>query len=93
MKYLAVADISLRQSLTTRGAAFARLASSVGLDGRLVDLGRGRYLPPDRTERFLVDEETLLAESRRLGGELLDPIKSTVVQGLRTMATWVLRKG
>lgn len=76
--------------LAPGGMLFARLASSVGLEGRLVELGNGRHLLPDGSERFLVDEGTLVAETRRLGGELLDPIKSTVVQGMRTMATWVI---
>ena len=28
----------------------------------------------------------------RLGGQLLDPIKTTVVQGQRCMTTWCVRK-
>jgi hypothetical protein len=27
-----------------------------------------------------------------LGGELLDPLKTTVVQNQRSMTTWVMRK-
>jgi hypothetical protein len=34
----------------------------------------------------------LTAMTSRLGGELLDPIKTTVVQDQRAMTTWVLRK-
>jgi tellurite methyltransferase len=78
--------------LAPGGLFFARLASSVGQEGRIENLGNGRFLLRDGSERFLVDEATLVDETRRLGGELLDPIKSTVVQGLRTMATWVVRK-
>jgi hypothetical protein len=33
-----------------------------------------------------------MALTRRLGGELLDPLKTTVVQNQRCMTTWVLRK-
>src|ERR1035438_6894984 len=32
------------------------------------------------------------AMSAELGGELVDPLKTTVVQGLLAMTTWVLRK-
>jgi tellurite methyltransferase len=39
-----------------------------------------------------VDEALLLDTTRRLGGHLLDPIKTTVVQGQRAMTTWVARK-
>ena len=48
---------------------------------------------PDGTERYLVDLEALIAATDRLGGELLDPIKTTNVQGRRCMTTWVVRKG
>jgi hypothetical protein len=34
----------------------------------------------------------LMDASRALGGDLLDPIKTTVVQDQRSMTTWVLRK-
>jgi tellurite methyltransferase len=30
--------------------------------------------------------------TRELGGELLDPLKTTVVQAQRAMTTWVVRK-
>jgi hypothetical protein len=47
---------------------------------------------PDGTERYLVDERMLLDTTRDLGGELLDPLKTTVVQDQRCMTTWVVRK-
>jgi hypothetical protein len=42
--------------------------------------------------RYLVDEPYLREWSERLGGQLLDPLKTTVVQHQRAMTTWVLRK-
>ena len=51
-----------------------------------------RYRLPDGTERYLVDEAMLGSLTSELGGELLDPIKTTVVQDLRSMTTWVVRK-
>lgn len=74
------------------GLLFVRLTSSVGIESCVQDLGDGRYWLPDESERYLVTEAVLLEETRRLGGELLDPIKSTVVQSLRTMTTWVLKR-
>lgn len=74
------------------GLFFARLTSSVGIEERVRPLGDGRFWLPDDSERYLVTERGLLEETARLGGELLDPIKSTVVQSLRTMTTWVMRK-
>jgi tellurite methyltransferase len=74
------------------GMLFARLASSIGIEARVRPAGDGRYRLPDGTERFLVDEAGLLARTEALGGELLDPIKTTNVQNLRAMTTWVVRK-
>ncbi len=74
------------------GLLFCRLASSIGIADRVVPAGHGRFRLPDGSERYLVDEETLLALTARLRGELLDPLKTTVVQGQRAMTTWVVRK-
>ncbi len=74
------------------GLLFARLASSIGIDALVRPVGNGRYRLPDGSERFLVDEATLLARTEMLGGVLLDPIKTTNVQNLRAMTTWCLRK-
>lgn len=74
------------------GVFFARLASSIGIEDLVLPLGDGRHRLPDGSQRFLVDEPALLEAGRRLGGELLDPIKTTSVQGQRCMTTWVLRR-
>jgi tellurite methyltransferase len=74
------------------GLFFCRLASSIGMAGQFVSLGNGRYKLPDGSERFLVDEARLLALTAKLGGELVDPLKTTVVQGQRCMTTWVVRR-
>ena len=55
-------------------------------------LGRWHQLP-DGSERYLVDEAMLLALTARLGGVLLDPLKTTVVQDQRSMTTWVVAQG
>ena len=78
--------------LAPGGVFFARLASTIGLEPlRGVPVGQ-RVALPDGTERFVVDEALLLAWTARLGGALLDPIKTTNVQETRAMTTWVLRK-
>ena len=78
--------------LRSGGVFFARLASSIGIETRVRPRGDGRHDLPDGTTRYLVDERRLLAETRRRGGRLLDPIKTTVVQDQRAMTTWVARK-
>ena len=74
------------------GMLFARLASTVGMENRVVRLHGRQHRLPDGSERYLVDEEFLLDLTTRLGGELLDPIKTTVVQDQRAMTTWVVRR-
>jgi tellurite methyltransferase len=74
------------------GMLFCRLASTIGIEDRVRALGRSRFSLPDGSERYLVDEATLMEWTRNLGGQLLDPIKTTVVQDQRAMTTWVLRK-
>jgi SAM-dependent methyltransferase len=74
------------------GIFFCRLASNIGMEERVQPLGGRRFLLPDGSERYLVDEKLLMRLTAELGGELLDPLKTTVVQNQRCMTTWVLRK-
>jgi tellurite methyltransferase len=74
------------------GLLFARLTSSIGVEQPVKRLAGRRHLLPDGTERYLVDEPLLTELTRELGGELLDPLKTTVVQNQRSMTTWVVRK-
>jgi len=77
--------------LAPGGLFFARLASSIGIE-RLLDRPVGRVRLPDGSDRFVVDERYLLDKTDQLGGELLDPIKTTNVQNERAMTTWALAK-
>lgn len=77
--------------LVPGGLLFARLATSIGIEDRLA-APTGRVRLPDGSDRFVVDEPTLLELTARLGGTLLDPLKTTNVQNLRSMTTWVLEK-
>lgn len=74
------------------GMLFARLASRIGMADRMQPLGGGRYHLPDGSDRYLVDEPQLMTSTARLGGALLDPLKTTIVQDQRCMTTWVVRK-
>ena len=78
--------------LDSNGIFFSRLASSIGIESRVRALGSGRFLLPDGSARYLVDEARLMTLTAQLGGELIDPIKTTVVQNQRAMTTWVMRK-
>lgn len=74
------------------GLFFCRLASTIGMEDRFHRLEGRRFSLPDGSERYLVDQALLLDLTARLGGELLDPLKTTVVQDQRCMTTWVVRK-
>jgi tellurite methyltransferase len=74
------------------GLFFCRLASSIGMEGQVQRIAGRRFALPDGSERYLVDEALLVTLTRELGGELLDPLKTTVVQNQRAMTTWVIRK-
>jgi len=74
------------------GLFFCRLASSIGIEEEVRRLGDRRFLLPDGSERFLVDEAMLSRFSMQLGGSMVDPLKTTVVPHQRSMTTWVLEK-
>ena len=78
--------------LRSGGMLFCRLASTIGMADRMHRIAGRRFLLPDGSERYLVDEEQLMRLTERLGGMLADPLKTTVVQDQRCMTTWVVRK-
>jgi tellurite methyltransferase len=108
---------ALWRVLKPNGVFFARLASTIGMEGRVQPLGPAfaaagrcgeaspklapvthasgggnRYRLPDGSDRYLVDAATILDWTARLGGDLLDPIKTTIVHDQRSMTTWVARR-
>ena len=82
---------SMFRVLRPNGYFFARLASDIGLEEEVILLGNRRYLLPDGSERFLVNEGMLLAYTHEFG-ELYEPIKTTNVQNMRCMTTWCVQK-
>ncbi len=77
--------------LAPGGLFFARLATSIGIERHLSSTV-GRVRLPDGSERFVVDEQTLMTWTSTLGGTLVDPLKTTNVQNMRCMTTWVMEK-
>ncbi len=74
------------------GLFFCRLASTIGIETLVQPLENRRFRLPDGSERYLVDEPLLAAYTQKLAATPLDPLKTTIVQNLRSMTTWVLRK-
>ncbi len=79
--------------LKSGGIFFARLASTIGMEDKVELIEGRRYHLPDGSDRFLVDEAMLMTITESLGGEFLEPIKTVVVQNMRAMTTWVVKKG
>lgn len=78
--------------LKTDGLLFCRLASSIGMEKRMKRIKGRRFLLPDGSDRYLVDESLLETLRSELDAEQIDPLKTTIVQNERCMTTWVLRK-
>ena len=76
------------------GMLFCRLASTIGaVEGMAFEpLGGRRFRMSHGADWLLVDEALLMDLTRKLDAELIDPLKTTVVQGQRCMTTWVLKK-
>jgi SAM-dependent methyltransferase len=74
------------------GTLFCRLASSIGMEDLVRRIEGRRFVLPDLSERYLVDEAMLFEVMDRLGGELAEPLKTTIVHNRRSMTTWVVRK-
>jgi len=74
------------------GLFFCRLASTIGMGDRVRRIEGRRHWAPDGSERYLVDAELLGSLEQRLEAERIEPLKTTLVEELRAMTTWVLRK-
>jgi tellurite methyltransferase len=66
---------SMWDVLKPGGYFFCRLASEIGIESLVRFIGNGRYILPDGSERFLVNQEMLFRLTKKLGGELHEPIK------------------
>jgi len=75
-----------------RRVVFCRLASTIGIKGHFKRVEGRRFQSPDGAERYLVNAALLASTAERIGGELAEPLKTTVVRDQRAMTTWVLQK-
>jgi SAM-dependent methyltransferase len=83
---------SLWRVLAPGGMLFIRMASNIGLEQEVGAAAARRVRLPDGSDRFIVDEAMLVRWTDRLGGRLLDPIKTTNVQRQRCMTTWCVAR-
>jgi len=59
----------------------------------MVHVSEGMYKLPDGTKRYILTEEMLRFLIDKYSLRYLEPFKSVVVHGQRSMATLVLEKG
>jgi len=83
---------SMWRVLKPGGLLFARLASTIGIEQQVMPLDGRRVHLPDGSDRYAVDADMLTSLTQALGGRLLDPLKTTVVERQRAMTTWVVQK-
>ena len=79
--------------LKPQGILFVRLASDIGMQHLVEPLGNGWYHLPDGSDRFLATETQLIDLTHQVEGQLIEPLKTTNVQNMRAMTTWVIKKG
>jgi trans-aconitate methyltransferase len=74
--------------LEENGILFIRMTTTIGLPLNKT----GTYQLPDETERFLITRTKIDELLNQYKLELLDPVKSTLVEQLRSMSTIVMQK-
>ena len=83
---------SMWNRLEQGGILFMRLASNIGIEPLIEPMGNGKYALPDGTIRYLVDQNELLKYTENMNATLVEKIKTTNVQDIRCMTTWILKK-
>ncbi len=74
------------------GMLFCRLSTTIGMEGKLLEVGPKLYQMPHRDVWFLADEALLLELECELEATRLEPLKTVLVEQQRSMTTWVLQK-
>jgi ubiquinone/menaquinone biosynthesis C-methylase UbiE len=82
----------MHRVLKPGGTLFVRMTSTFGLPENYTHVGNGRYLQQDGYERFLLTKDLLNQAKTKIGFEQKEPVKSILVEELRSMTTLVLRK-
>lgn len=77
--------------LRPHGILFIRMTSDIGID-LSKSSSTGVYQIPDKSTRYLITREQIKTLSQQHNLSLLDPVKSTVVDDVRSMTTLVFQK-
>lgn len=74
------------------GMLFCRFSTTIGMEGKLQQVEPRKYQMPHGPVWFLADEALLRELIYTLRAELLEPLKTVLVEQERSMTTLVLRK-
>lgn len=80
------------RALQPGGMLFCRLSTTIGMEGKLHQVEPRKYHMPHGPVWFLADEALLRELIYTLGAELLEPLKTVLVEQERSMTTLVLKK-
>lgn len=83
---------SMWNNLSAEGILFIRVASDIGIESFVNEIRDRVFVLGDSSTRFLVNQKMILDNTNKLNAKLIEPIKTTNVQNLRAMTTWVLKK-
>lgn len=83
----------LHRAMAPGAILFVRMASDIGLQGAIESQGNGRFLIPDGSVRFLLTRGLIDEIVEGYSWELIEPVKTTVVDDVRSMTTLVFCKG
>ncbi len=82
----------LNRVLKYNGILFIRMTSDIGMEEKVKPMGKGKYLLPDKSVRFLLTKKLLNEIIDQFGYSFEENFKSVVVDENRSMAVLVLRK-
>lgn len=83
---------NLFDKLKPGGIFFARLATTIGVEHQLKHITARRYLMMDGSERHLIDADLIHHIEQQENVIPIDPLKTTIVENMRAMTTWVVAK-
>jgi ubiquinone/menaquinone biosynthesis C-methylase UbiE len=78
--------------LQPKGSLLIRMASEFGIKEKIKWIGNGLFELPDGSTRFLLTEEILFQLKCRTDINLVEDIKTTIVENKRSMTTLVIEK-
>jgi 2-polyprenyl-3-methyl-5-hydroxy-6-metoxy-1,4-benzoquinol methylase len=81
----------LARHLSTGGILFIRMTSTIGMEDRIGKGTEGVFHLPDGSTRYLLTRTRVDELTRQYGLNLIEPVKTVLVDGLRSMTTLVMQ--